>query len=120
MVPLHGVVMGMAGIFNRLSRSNDSSVKTAVAGDTVVASAEQTVKVEGRTYFAPDTVHWDKLEPSSEISVCPWKGVATYYDVVTDERRYPAAAWTYADPSPAAAHIKGHVAFWRGVKVAKG
>lgn len=27
------------------------------------------------------------------------------------------AAWFYADPKPAAANIKDHVAFWKGVKV---
>jgi uncharacterized protein (DUF427 family) len=27
------------------------------------------------------------------------------------------AAWYYADPKPAAANIKDHVAFWRGVTV---
>jgi uncharacterized protein (DUF427 family) len=28
-----------------------------------------------------------------------------------------AAAWYYPDPKPAAANIKDHVAFWRGVTV---
>ena len=27
------------------------------------------------------------------------------------------AAWFYPDPKPAAAQIKGHVAFWKGVTV---
>jgi len=27
------------------------------------------------------------------------------------------AAWYYADPKPEAAHIKGYVAFWKGVEV---
>jgi uncharacterized protein (DUF427 family) len=110
----------MADLLSRFKKANPSGLRKAVAGDTVVASAEQTTKLEGNHYFAPDTVTWDLLEPSSETSVCPWKGVATYYDVVVDGTRYPAAAWTYADPSQAAAHIKDHVAFWRGVKVAKG
>lgn len=91
-----------------------------MVGDTVVAAAEHTELVDGREYFTPDSVNWSLLEASPERSVCPWKGVATYYDVVVDGTRYPAAAWTYADPSDAAAHIKGRVAFWRGVKVVKG
>jgi uncharacterized protein (DUF427 family) len=114
------VVVDMADILSRFKRSNPSGVRWAVAGGVVVASASQTVKLEGNDYFAPDTVNWDLLEPSSETSVCPWKGVATYYDVVADGTRYPAAAWTYTDPSRAAAPIKDHVAFWRGVKVASG
>jgi uncharacterized protein (DUF427 family) len=111
--------MFMADILSRFKRSDASSLRQAVVGDTVVASAEETVRLEGNHYFSPDDVNWDLLEPSAETSVCPWKGVATYYDVVADGTRYPAAAWTYADPSAAAAQIKDHVAFWRGVKVAK-
>lgn len=109
----------MPNIFNRFQQAGSSEGRKAVVGDTVVASAEETQKVEGNDYFAPDTVNWDLLEPSPKTSVCPWKGVATYYDVVVDGDRLPAAAWTYADPSDAAAKIKGHVAFWGGVKVAK-
>ncbi|MEX1209099.1 MAG: DUF427 domain-containing protein [Acidimicrobiia bacterium] len=109
----------MTDILRRFKKADPSSVTQAVAGDVVVASAEQTVKLEGNHYFAPDAVNWDMLEASSETSVCPWKGLATYYDVVADGTRYPAAAWTYTDPSRAAAHIKDHIAFWRGVKVAK-
>jgi len=29
----------------------------------------------------------------------------------------PAAAWYYPDPSPAARHITGRIAFWKGVKI---
>jgi uncharacterized protein (DUF427 family) len=29
------------------------------------------------------------------------------------------AAWYYANPKPAAANIKDHVAFWKGVEVIK-
>lgn len=110
----------MADILSRFKRSSASPERRAVVGETVVASTAATQKVDGRHYFAPEKVNWELLEPSPQTSVCPWKGVATYYDVVVDGTRYPAAAWTYEDPSDAAANIKGHVAFWRGVKVAKG
>jgi uncharacterized protein (DUF427 family) len=49
--------------------------------------------------------------------VCSWKGTASYYDVVVEGESNQNAAWTYLDPSPAAANIKGYVAFWRGVDV---
>lgn len=108
----------MADILNRLKKTGANGGREAVVGDRVVASSSTTQKVEGNHYFAPETVNWDLLEPSPQTSVCHWKGVATYYDVVVDGDRYPAAAWTYEDPSGAAASIKGHVAFWRGVRVA--
>jgi uncharacterized protein (DUF427 family) len=34
-----------------------------------------------------------------------------------DGKENPDAAWYYAEPSAAAANIKGRVAFWRGVEV---
>jgi uncharacterized protein (DUF427 family) len=36
---------------------------------------------------------------------------------VVDGQVNADAAWYYPDPKPAAASIKGHVAFWKGVKV---
>lgn len=89
----------------------------AVAGGTVIAESDSTQRVEGNHYFPPESVNWELLERSDHISFCPWKGQASYYDVVTGEDRLRAAAWTYETPSLAAAHIKGHVAFWRGVRV---
>lgn len=110
----------MADILKRLGKSNGSSERRAVVGETTLASAAKTRVVEGNDYFAPETVNWDYLEPSTKTTVCPWKGVATYYDVVAEGERLPAAAWTYEDPSEAASDIKGHVAFWGGVKVRRG
>ncbi|HKX74266.1 MAG TPA: DUF427 domain-containing protein, partial [Acidimicrobiia bacterium] len=68
----------------------------------------------------PEAVTWDHLQPSSATSVCHWKGRAHYFDVVVDDRRLAQAAWTYPDPSPAANHLRGHIAFWRGVEVGSG
>ncbi len=38
-------------------------------------------------------------EPTGN-SWCEWKGQATYYDLVTETRVAPQAAWTYRQPSP--------------------
>jgi len=91
--------------------------RRAVAGATVVAEATDTIPLEGNYYFPPETVDWAHLEPSPHTSVCAWKGLAKYYDVVDGDKRFSNAAWVYEDPSPAAFDIKGHIAFWRGVKV---
>ncbi len=82
-----------------------------------VAEAEAVERVEGNLYFPPDALRREHLRPSDTTSTCPWKGVASYYHVVVDGEINQDAAWTYADPKPAAAHIRGHVAFWRGVEV---
>lgn len=91
----------------------------AMADDTVVAESADTVRVEGNHYFPPESIDWSLLERSEKTSVCFWKGVANYYDVVVDGQRLPAAAWTYESPSPAAESIKDHIAFWRGVEVVR-
>jgi uncharacterized protein (DUF427 family) len=49
--------------------------------------------------------------------VCPWKGTASYFDVVVNGKKNPDAAWYYPEPNKAAKQIKDYVAFWRGVRV---
>ncbi len=97
--------------------AGSEGVVEAVWNDAVVASSDATVVVEGNHYFPPDSVNWDLLSPSDRQTICPWKGRAGYYSVDVDGQRNEAAAWSYADPKPAAAPLKDHVAFWRGVEV---
>jgi uncharacterized protein (DUF427 family) len=49
--------------------------------------------------------------------VCGWKGTANYHSLVVDGVQNRDAVWYYADPKPQAAHIKGRLAFWKGVRV---
>jgi uncharacterized protein (DUF427 family) len=83
----------------------------------VIAETDGFELVEGNVYFPPDKVSQESLRPSSTTTVCPWKGTAHYYHVVVDGEENRDAAWYYPDPKPAAANIKDHVAFWRGVEV---
>ncbi|MFC2158418.1 DUF427 domain-containing protein [Acidobacteriota bacterium] len=89
----------------------------AIWKDTVIAESGQCIEVEGNQYFPPDSVKHDFLVPSSTTSVCPWKGLAHYYDVVVGEDINKDAAWYYPEPKKAATQIKDHVAFWHGVDV---
>ncbi len=84
---------------------------------TVIAESEDTVIVEGNHYFPRDAIKDDHFADNEAHSVCPWKGVASYFDVVVDGEVNRGAAWFYPNPSPAAADIKGYVAFWRGVRI---
>ena len=92
----------------------------AVWKGVVLADSDDTVVVEGNHYFPPDTVNREFFSESTRQTVCPWKGVASYYDVVVSGDINPGAAWYYPEPSAAAAEIKDYVAFWRGVKVEGG
>ena len=84
---------------------------------TVIAESDQTVVVEGNHYFPSDSVKWELLKDSDKRTICPWKGQANYWSVDAAGRPGEDVAWSYPDPSVAARQIKGHVAFWRGVRV---
>ena len=85
-------------------------------GETLAESAD-TIVVEGNHYFPPDSVRTEKLRESDTHTVCPWKGVASYYDAVVNGVTNKDAAWYYPDPKPAASEITGYIAFWKGVEV---
>ena len=89
----------------------------AVWRDAVLAESDDTVVVEGNHYFPPDSIRGEYFRPSDTHSTCPWKGVASYYDVVVGGEVNRDAAWYYPEPKEAAKHVEGHVAFWKGVKV---
>ena len=82
-----------------------------------LAESDETVAVEGNQYFPPESVKREYFRESGTHTTCPWKGEASYYDVVVDGETNRDAAWYYPEPKDAAKEIKGHVAFWRGVKV---
>ncbi|MFC5056895.1 DUF427 domain-containing protein [Saccharothrix xinjiangensis] len=90
---------------------------TARWNGEVIAESDETRIVEGNHYFPAQSVHAQYLRPSETTTVCPWKGTANYYTLHVDGAENPDAAWYYAEPKEAAAEIKGHIAFWRGVEV---
>lgn len=89
----------------------------AIWNDTVLASSEDIVKVEGNAYFPADALQREHFRPSDYTTVCIWKGTAHYYDVVVGDAVNENAAWYYPEPKEAAAEIRGRVAFWKGVRV---
>lgn len=84
-----------------------------------IAESERFEVVEGNVYFPRAALREGMFRESATTSVCGWKGTANYLDVVVDGQVNRDAAWYYADPLPAAANIRGHVAFWRGVTVTR-
>jgi uncharacterized protein (DUF427 family) len=89
----------------------------AIWNGQVIAESDDTVVVEGNHYFPPKSVRFEFLRPSSTHTTCPWKGVASYYNLEVNGQTNPDAAWYYPEPKEAARQIQGRIAFWRGVKV---
>lgn len=89
----------------------------AVWNGATLAESDNTIVVEGNHYFPPDSVKREHFAESASHTVCPWKGLASYYNVVVGGQTNKDAAWYYPDPSSAAQQIRDYVAFWHGVDV---
>ena len=90
-------------------------------GATVAeAQNEDLVRIEGNWYFPPESVNHAFFRNSSHVTECPWKGTASYYDIVVDGHTNDFGAWYYHEPKPGAIERVGkdftdYVAFWNGV-----
>ncbi|MEM6292401.1 MAG: DUF427 domain-containing protein [Myxococcota bacterium] len=89
----------------------------AIWNGRVLAESDDTVVVEGNHYFPPESLDKSLFRDSEKTTVCGWKGTANYFTVEVDGAVNEDAAWVYRSPKQAAAQIKDHVAFWRGVTV---
>ena len=87
--------------------------------NTIIAKSDHTIVVEGNHYFPPDSVNKEFLSKSSHSTKCPWKGTASYYNIVVDGKTNLNAAWYYTQPFEKAAQIKNYVAFWHGVEISE-
>jgi uncharacterized protein (DUF427 family) len=100
----------------------DWRVRVVHAGATIV-DAPHAVRVLETSqppayYVAAEFVDLGLLRPSqARRTMCEWKGVADYADIVVERPgQEPAvveqAAWTYPDPTASFAALAGHWAFY--------
>jgi uncharacterized protein (DUF427 family) len=101
---------------SRYSKELKNMAKATWNGATL-ASSDKTIVVEGKQYFPSEAVNRAYFQPSGTHTTCPWKGEASYYDVVVDGKTNKDAAWFYPAPKDAAKNIQDYVAFWHGVNV---
>ena len=84
----------------------------------LVADTDDALTLQESTYpavlYIPfSDVVADRLKHSDTETYCPFKGDASYYDVVTEGgETVDDAIWTYTKPYPAVGQIAGHVAFY--------
>ncbi len=84
---------------------------TAKVSGNVIASTDKYETVEGNIYFPSDSINKSFFSPSNTRTSCPWKGIASYYDITVDGNTLKDAAWYYPTPKEKATNIKDHVAF---------
>jgi uncharacterized protein (DUF427 family) len=63
-------------------------------------------------YIPREDVDLSKLQRTDHTTYCPYKGDCSYYTISAGGKKSVNAVWTYEDPYPAVAQIKGHVAFY--------
>ena len=103
--------------FMPLDAAGERKTMKAIWNGKVVAESDDTVVVEGFHYFPIDSVDEQVLVESSTRTICPWKGLASYYTVEVDGERAEDGAFYYPKPSFLARKVKSRIAFWKGVRV---
>jgi uncharacterized protein (DUF427 family) len=63
-------------------------------------------------YIPREDVDFSQLERTNHASYCPYKGDCSYYSVPAGGKKSVNAVWSYEDPFPAVASIRGYVAFY--------
>lgn len=86
-------------------------------GDLLLAESENCVILAetdhvDRLYFPQSDVTWTHFTPTDHTTVCPFKGVANYWNLTSNELTIENVAWTYATPLAEVAGIVGHVSFY--------
>ncbi len=86
-------------------------------GGRVVAESARALSLKEASYPAVFYIPREDADMSlfartDHATQCPYKGQASYYSLKVDGRTAENAVWSYEDPYPAMAQIKGHVAFY--------
>lgn len=83
----------------------------------IVAQTDNALKLQEAKYPAVYYVPRADIETayfqrSAHTTYCPYKGPASYFNLVVAGERADNAVWSYETPYPAMAEIKDHVAFY--------
>ena len=95
---------------------NPARVVVSVAGHVVAETRNALTLREADyspvQYIPRENVDFAQLEKTDHATYCPYKGDCNYYSIPAGGKRSVNAVWTYENPYPAVARIKGHVAFY--------
>jgi len=88
------------------------SVAGRVIADTDKALTLREADYPPVQYIPREDVDLSQLERTDHATYCPYKGDCSYYTIPGGGKKSVNAVWTYENPYPAVAQIKGHVAFY--------
>ncbi|TQS40935.1 DUF427 domain-containing protein [Cryptosporangium phraense] len=97
--------------------SSSRHVQVSLDGVVVADSRQPRILFETSLpprYYLPITdVRLDLLRPTTLVTHCPYKGAATYWDVVLDTGAvHSNVVWTYRTPLPESQKVTGLLAFY--------
>jgi uncharacterized protein (DUF427 family) len=96
--------------------ANPSRIRVMLGG-RVVADTTRAVTLKETTlspvhYIPREDADMALLTRTAHATHCPYKGDASYYTVTVDGRSVESAVWSYEEPFPHMAEIKGRLAFY--------
>lgn len=65
-----------------------------------------------RFYIPQEDIRMDLLQPETTHTICPYKGVASYWSVQSGDTFKKDIAWSYLNPIPQQPTIKGLICFY--------
>ena len=83
-----------------------------VIADTTRALTLREAGLPPVQYVPREDASMPLLERTSHGTHCPYKGDASYYSIRAEGKTAENAVWSYEDPLPGVAEIKGHLAFY--------
>ena len=63
-------------------------------------------------YLPPVDIDMQRLRKAGDSSFCEWKGLASYYNVVSNKQTLERVAWTYHEPTASFVALRDHIAFY--------
>ncbi len=103
--------------YHRVDVLNSSRHVKVMVGPDVVAETDRArllfeTSLPVRYYIPRADITMDLLEPTTTITRCPYKGVATYWSVRAGGTSHQDLAWSYEQPIPECPKIEKLIAFF--------
>ena len=94
----------------------DRTVKVTFNGSTIAESANviqvNEDKAPVRYYFPRGDVRMEMLKPTATTTECPFKGIASYFDLEVNGQHIKDAVWSYEKPYDEHTDLAQRVAFY--------
>jgi uncharacterized protein (DUF427 family) len=91
-------------------------VKVRLNGEVIVETSRSKLLFETSLptayYIPPEDVREELLVPSDTKTICPYKGIASYWSVRVGDELVEDLIWYYPDPLPEATKVKDHLCFY--------